>query len=136
MNNNKNNNKYVLLVDDEKDILFLYSECLKSDGYQTISFDNPIEALNYLNKNDNISNCSLVITDYKMPQMSGLDLVKKIREKDSKSKIKTMLVSAYLKNDLLKDNVDMKKIDKIIEKPIDIDKLKNEVTELIKDKVF
>ena len=130
-NNNKNNNKYVLLVDDEKDILFLYSECLKSDGYQTISFDNPIEALNYLNKNDNISNCSLVITDYKMPQMSGLDLVKKIREKDSKSKIKTMLVSAYLKNDLLKDNVDMKKIDKIIEKPIDIDKLKNEVTELI-----
>ena len=136
MNNNKNNNKYVLLVDDEKDILFLYSECLKTDGYQTISFDNPIEALNYLNKNDNISNCSLVITDYKMPQMSGLDLVKKIREKDSKSKIKTMLVSAYLKNDLLKDNVDMKKIDKIIEKPVDIDKLKNEVTELINDKIF
>ena len=136
MNNNKNNNKYVLLVDDEKDILFLYSECLKSDGYQTISFDNPIEALNYLNKNDNISNCSLVITDYKMPQMSGLDLVKKIREKHSKSKIKTMLVSAYLKNDLLKDNVDMKKIDKIIEKPIDIDKLKNEVTELINDKIL
>jgi DNA-binding NtrC family response regulator len=136
LNNNKNNNKYVLLVDDEKDILFLYSECLKSDGYQTISFDNPIEALNYLNKNDNISNCSLVITDYKMPQMSGLDLVKKIREKDSKSKIKTMLISAYLKNDLLKDNVDMKKIDKIIEKPVDIDKLKNEVTELINDKIF
>jgi DNA-binding NtrC family response regulator len=130
-NSNKNNNKYVLLVDDEKDILFLYSECLKSDGYQTISFDNPIEALDYLDKNDNISNCSLVITDYKMPQMSGLDLVKKIIEKDSKPKIKTMLVSAYLKNDLLKDNLDMKKIDKIIEKPIDIDKLKNEVTELI-----
>jgi len=136
LNNNKNNNKYVLLVDDEKDILFLYSECLKSDGYQTISFDNPVEALIYLGKNDNISNCSLVITDYKMPQMSGLDLVKKIREKDSKSKIKTMLVSAYLKNDLLKDNVDMKKIDKIIEKPIDIDKLKNEVTDLINDKIY
>jgi CheY-like chemotaxis protein len=128
LNNNKNNNKYVLLVDDEKDILFLYSECLKSDGYQTISFDNPVEALTYLGKNDNISNCSLVITDYKMPQMSGLDLVKKIREKDSKSKIKTMLVSAYLKNDLLKDNVDMK--------PIDIDKLKNEVTDLINDKIY
>jgi len=136
LNNNKNNNKYVLLVDDEKDILFLYSECLKSEGYQTISFDNPVEALIYLGKNDNISNCSLVITDYKMPQMSGLDLVKKIREKDSKSKIKTMLVSAYLKNDLLKDNVDMKKIDKIIEKPIDIDKLKNEVTDLINDKIY
>ena len=41
------------------------------------SFDNPIEALNYLERNDNISHCSLVITDYKMPQMSGIDLIKR-----------------------------------------------------------
>ncbi|HET7644785.1 MAG TPA: response regulator [Nitrososphaeraceae archaeon] len=68
----KSNNSYILLVDDEKDILLLYGICLTSDGYQTVSFDNPIEALNYL-KNDNISHCSLVITDYKMPQMSGID---------------------------------------------------------------
>ena len=136
MNNNNNNNKYILLVDDEKDILFLYSECLKSDRYQIVSFDNPIEALNYLNKNDNISNCSLVITDYKMPQMSGLDLIKKIREKDSNSNIKTMIVSAYVKDDLLKDNSYIERIDKIIEKPVDVDTLKNEVTNLTNDKIF
>ena len=134
---NNNNNKYILLVDDEKDILFLYSECLKSDGYQIVSFDNPIEALNYLNKNDNISNCSLVITDYKMPQISGLDLIKKIREKDSSnSNIKTMIVSAYVKDDLLKDNSYMKSIDKIIEKPVDVDTLKKEVTNLTNDKIL
>ena len=134
---NNNNNKYILLVDDEKDILFLYSECLKSDGYQIVSFDNPIEALNYLNKNDNISNCSLVITDYKMPQISGLDLIKKIREKDSSnSNIKTMIVSAYVKDDLLKDNSYMKRIDKIIEKPVDVDTLKKEVTNLTNDKIL
>ena len=134
---NNNNNKYILLVDDEKDILFLYREWLKSDGYQIVSFDNPIEALNYLNKNDNISNCSLVITDYKMPQMSGLDLIKKIREKDSSnSNIKTMIVSAYVKDDLLKDNSYMKRIDKIIEKPVDVDTLKKEVANLTNDKIL
>jgi response regulator RpfG family c-di-GMP phosphodiesterase len=127
----KNNNKYILLVDDEKDILFLYNEWLKSDGYQIVSFDNPVEALNYLNKNDNISNCSLVIADYKMPQMSGLDFIKKIKEKDSNSNIKTMIVSAYVKDDLLQDNPYIKRIDKIIEKPVDGDTLKNEVTNLI-----
>ncbi|HET8856622.1 MAG TPA: response regulator [Nitrososphaeraceae archaeon] len=127
----KNNNKYILLVDDEKDILFLYNEWLKSDGYQIVSFDNPVEALNYLNKNDNISNCSLVIADYKMPQMSGLDFIKKIKEKDSNSNIKTMIVSAYVKDDLLQDNPYIKRIDKIIEKPVDVDTLKNEVTNLI-----
>jgi response regulator RpfG family c-di-GMP phosphodiesterase len=134
--NNNNNNKYILLVDDEKDILFLYREWLKSDGYQIVSFDNPIEALNYLNKNDNISDCSLVITDYKMPQMSGLDLIKKIREKDSNLNIKTMIVSAYVKDDLLKDNSYIERIDKIIEKPVDVDTLKNEVTNLTNNKIF
>ena len=71
-----------------------------------------------------------------MPQMSGLDLIKKIREKDSNSNIKTMIVSAYVKDDLLKDNSYMNSIDKIIEKPIDIDMLKNEVTNLTNDKIL
>ena len=128
----KSNNSYILLVDDEKDILLLYGIWLTSDGYRTISFDNPIEALNYLEKNDNFSHCSLVITDYKMPQMSGIDLIKKIREKYLAYKIKTMLISAYLKTDLLKDNSYLEKIDKVIEKPITLDTLKKEVSELIK----
>ena len=86
------------MVDDEKDILFLYREWLKSEGYKIVSFDNPVEALDYLNKDDNISNCSLVITDYKMPPMSGIDLIKKIREQDFNSNIKTMIISAYVKD--------------------------------------
>jgi CheY-like chemotaxis protein len=135
-NNNNNNNKYILLVDDEEDIIFVYSECLKSDDYQIVSFNNPVEALNYLNMNGNISNCLLVITDYKMPQMSGLDLIKKIKEKGSNSNIKTMIVSAYLKDDLLKDDSYIQRIDKIIEKPVDMDTLKKEVRNLTNDKIL
>jgi len=127
----KSNNSYILLVDDEKDILLLYGIWLTSDGYQTVSFDNPIEALNYLEKNDNFSHCSLVITDYKMPQMSGIDLIKKIREKDMNYKIKIMLISAYLKNNFLKDNPYLGKIDKILEKPLTLDTLKKGISELI-----
>ncbi|HET7644216.1 MAG TPA: response regulator [Nitrososphaeraceae archaeon] len=122
----------ILLVDDEKDFLFFYREYLKSNGYQTVSFDNPIEALCYLGKNDNISNCSLIITDYKMPQMSGIDLIKKIKEKYSASKIKTLLISSYLKTDLLKDNPYFEKINKVIEKPVTSEALKKEVLDLIK----
>jgi CheY-like chemotaxis protein len=122
----------ILLVDDEEDILFFYKECLKSNGYHTVSFANPIEALNYLDKQENSSNCSLVIADYKMPQMSGIDLIKKIKEKDFASKIKTMLISAYLKTDLLKDHPYLEKIDKVIEKPVTLETLKKEVSNLIK----
>jgi response regulator RpfG family c-di-GMP phosphodiesterase len=117
------------LVDDEKDILDLFSEYLTSNGSNTISFDNPVNALKYFYQNPN--NCSLLITDYKMNQMSGIDLIKKIKEKDTEYKIKTIVISAFIKDNLPYDKSYITMIDKILEKPVYLDRLKNEVQELI-----
>ena len=135
-------NKVILLVDDEKDILNLFCECFQNYGYQAISFDNPLEALNYIENNNNISNYSLIITDYKMPQMSGIEFIKRIREKfdnynsynsNSNSQLKIMLISAFMKNDLDSHNaLNSLKIDKIIEKPIRLEFFKEEVQKLMK----
>ena len=75
----------------------------------------------------------LVITDYSMPQMTGLDLIKKIREKDTDCIIKTIVISATVKDDIIKQNGKSLnlKIDKFLEKPIPLDKLKNEIKMLI-----
>ncbi|HEX2407407.1 MAG TPA: response regulator [Nitrososphaeraceae archaeon] len=78
-NNTNYDNNRILLVDDENDILNLFCDYLHKFGYETIPFNNPVDALNYIN-NTNISNYSLVIIDYKMPQMSGIDLIKKMRK--------------------------------------------------------
>ena len=86
MKNNNNNNKYILLVDDDNDTVYTFHLYLKSLGYSTNSFVNPIEALNYFKKN--FTKCALVITDYAMPQMSGIDFIKKIREKNTDRKIR------------------------------------------------
>jgi hypothetical protein len=59
-------------------------------------------------------------------------LIKKIREKNFAYKIKTLLISAYLKKDLLKDNPYLEKIDKVIEKPVTSETLRKEVSDLIK----
>ena len=59
--NHNNHNNSILLVDDEKDILHLFCACLQKFGYETIPFNNPVDALNYI-YNSNISNCSLIIT--------------------------------------------------------------------------
>jgi response regulator RpfG family c-di-GMP phosphodiesterase len=117
------------LVDDEKDILDLFSEYLSSNGFNTISFQNPIEALNYFYKN--VNNCYLVITDYKMPQMSGLDFIKKIREKNNDCKIKTIIISAFIKDNIPYDKSYINTVDKILEKPVYLDRLKQEIQELI-----
>jgi response regulator RpfG family c-di-GMP phosphodiesterase len=117
------------LVDDEKDVLDLFSEYLKSNGYNIISFDNPVKALEYFYKNTN--NCSVVITDYRMPQMSGLDFINKIREIDTNGKIKTIIISAYIKDNIPYDKSYIMKIDKILEKPVYLDRLKIEIQQLL-----
>ena len=66
-----------------------------------------------------------------MPQMSGLDLINKIREKDTDCKIRTIVISAFIKDNLPYDKSYIKTIDKILEKPIYLDRLKKEVQELI-----
>ena len=93
-----NTDNYILLVDDEKDVLVLFDEYLTASGFNIISFDNPVKALKYFYENTN--NCSLVITDYRMPQMSGLDFINKIREIDTNGKIKTIIISAYIKDNI------------------------------------
>ena len=116
-------------MDDEKDILDLFTEYLSANGFNTLSFQNPLDALEYFYKNQ--SNCSLVITDYKMPQMSGIDFIKKIREKDTNCKIKTIIISAFIKDNIPYDKSYTMTIDRILEKPVYLDRLKKVIQELI-----
>ncbi|HYJ02328.1 MAG TPA: response regulator [Nitrososphaeraceae archaeon] len=117
------------MVEDERDVLNLFSEYLKSNGYNIIAFDNPVKALEYFY--ENTDNCSVVITDYRMPEMSGLEFLKKIREKDTALKIKTIIVSAYTKTDIPYEISYIMKIDKILEKPVFLDELKTEIQKLL-----
>ena len=63
--------------------------------------------------------------------MSGIDLIKKIKEKDTDYKIKTIIISAFIKDNIPYDKSYITTVDKILEKPIYLDRLKNEVQELI-----
>ena len=79
-----------------------------------------------------------------MPQMSGIDFIEKIREKDTNCKVKIILSSAFIKTDLILNNskINSLSIDKIIEKPIRLETLKDEVQKLVnpiplpKNKIF
>ena len=63
--------------------------------------------------------------------MSGIDLIKKIREKDTTFKLKILLISAFIKSDIIVNDIpNSLRIDKIIEKPIHIENLIEEVQKL------
>lgn len=69
--------KNVLAVDDDKDILYTLEAISDVAGFNIVTTSNGENLL----ENINIDKFSLLIIDYYMPNINGLDLVKKIREK-------------------------------------------------------
>ena len=68
----------ILVVDDEIDQVESLKRGLRSKGHVVHEALSAQEALNRLH--NNLSGIELVITDYSMPAMNGLDLVKTIRQ--------------------------------------------------------
>jgi DNA-binding response OmpR family regulator len=83
--------KRIAIVDDESDLAELFSQALQSAGLKATAFDDPIAALEHVATNP--QEFSMVITDWKMPKMNGIELTKKLFEIDGK--IRVMLMSAY-----------------------------------------
>jgi len=66
----------ILIVDDSADTLEMIRRNLKSEGYQTFTALSAAEAIEILNA----APIDLVITDIKMPKLSGYDLIEHIKE--------------------------------------------------------
>ncbi len=66
----------ILIVDDEKNYTMIIGEILQEEGYASITASSGMEALDILN-NEIID---LVLTDVKMPGMSGIQLLENIKE--------------------------------------------------------
>ncbi|MDW0212982.1 MAG: response regulator, partial [Nitrososphaeraceae archaeon] len=80
-------NRMVSIVDDDRDITFLFEEALKRISRITIfTFADPILALEHFQVNEYAY--VLVISDYKMPGLNGMEFLKKI--KDSNRFVRTI----------------------------------------------
>jgi len=69
--------KTILVVDDEKNYLLVLSALLTEEGYEVITTLDPYKALQMM---DEVSP-ALVMTDMKMPGISGLELLKAVKKK-------------------------------------------------------
>lgn len=66
----------VVSVDDNAINLLLVETLIKDLGMSVVSFASPKEALLYISTN----NADIILTDYMMPEMHGIDLIKSIRK--------------------------------------------------------
>ena len=113
--------KPIAIVDDEAELVNLYSEALQMSGYGDSSFSDPLLAYEHIR--DNPDKYSLIITDYRMPLMDGLFFATKLADINRKFNI-IIMVSDH---DDIKCNYKFN----IIKKPISISKLIKLVNESI-----
>jgi DNA-binding NtrC family response regulator len=105
----------VLIVEDDIDLASLYKNIFQKTGFNAISFTDPLLAFEHFKSNPYFY--SLVLTDLRMPGMSGIDLAKEIR--NIRNDIKIWLVTAFMIEDFLYDH-DFKtaRFDMVLEKPV------------------
>jgi len=103
----KSDYQAIALVDDEENIVNLFTELLKGNGYDVYGFTDPFLLLDYIHHHDH--QFRLVLIDYKMPQLSGCELANKIT--DINSRIEMVLITAAA-NDIIKNNLDVEVIHK------------------------
>jgi len=106
----------VAVIDDEVDLVELFSEALKLQGYAVRGFDNPLMALEHLYKHH--SEYCLVLTDVRMANMNGFQLAKQVYDLDKK--IKIFCMSAF---DLYDDELNDAQMHEFLKKPIHIPQL-------------
>ena len=96
----KNYDVSVLIVDDSKTYRMALRKILSGIHLNVLEAENGEEALKILEGNKSIS---LVITDYEMPKMNGLDLTYQLRTKFKKDELSIIVISSLNKENVVND---------------------------------
>jgi DNA-binding NtrC family response regulator len=106
----------ILVVEDKDSMAEMLKETLESEGYKVISAINGTEGMKYL-KGERID---LVLTDVKLPQKSGIDILKASKEENQL--IPVIVMTAYGSIEIAVEAMKMGAFD-FITKPFDTDHL-------------
>jgi DNA-binding NtrC family response regulator len=92
------NNQRIMVVDDDPDIVRIMEIYLQRWNFQPDTFTDPIYALEHFRQNS--QQYLLVITDLRMPQMSGFDFARAISQ--ARPDVKIILMTAF---EIIKDEL-------------------------------
>ena len=117
---------FIAIIDDEPDLACLFKEALSQiDGAEVFAFTDPLLALEHFQTNH--QNYMVIISDYRMPSMTGIELLSKI--KDVNPAVTRIMMSAFeIQDELFQE---FRCVDKFLQKPVLMTDLINEVRMLV-----
>ncbi|MFA5321757.1 MAG: sigma-54 dependent transcriptional regulator [Smithella sp.] len=117
--------KKILIVDDELNMRLVLSAMLKKEGFEVSSAANGREALEIMRSNKT----AVVITDLKMPDLDGMELLSRISERNPE--IPVIMITAHGTIATAVEALKKGAFD-YITKPFDLDDLRNVISKAIK----
>ena len=119
----RNNDKKVLVVDDDRAILKLMSRIIENSGYNVKSASNAKEALKLIMENQ----FNLVISDISLPGMSGIELYKKVRNRYES--LDFIFMSGYAVDDM--DESIIESVSGFFPKPFQIQSVMDTISKIL-----
>ena len=106
----------IYVIDDEPDIMLIVTEFLSPRQYEVTAFNSAPELLEAVRTRPPLA----VITDFKMPEITGIEVVRAIREFDQK--IRLAILTGFADKDLAIESLNSG-VNDLIEKPVTAKKL-------------
>ena len=113
----------ILVVDDDPAVLSCYGRLLRKTGHDVETAPGGQSALTRL---DSSVPFDVVIIDYRMPGMDGMEFLRLMRGLGHVPEV--ILVSAYL-TDKVRESASRMGVRRILEKPVDIERLRTAIRE-------
>ena len=120
----------LLIVDDDKTTRKLLSLYLKGKGYEVVTAENGLDALEKLGT----ESINLVVSDMNMPYMDGIELTKTLRTDVNMKNIPIIMVTTEADDDEKKKAFDAG-VDDYLVKPTNADAISESIKRIIK-KIF
>lgn len=115
----------ILCVDSEPRVRELYQGALNNERYDIITASNGIEAL----ETTEYHSIDLIITELNLPEMDGAEFLRILKENNKH--IPTIIVSS-VSGEEIKERIENLGVRKYLSKPINLDKVKKNVIEILK----
>ena len=119
--------QHILYVDDDESQVFLIKRMLERWGYRVSAYLEQREALDALLAD--APSFDLVVTDFNMPGLSGLEVARAIR--DARPDLPVILISGYI-TDELRAQAEAVGVRELIAKPHEVEELRDTVHRLLK----
>jgi len=120
-----NRNITIVSIDDETINLTIFNEMIEEMGHSSKNFEDASEALEFISQN----NVDLILVDYMMPEINGIEVIKKIRE--TKRDIPIIMITGASGDEELMIKAIKAGATEFINKPVEITEFTARVKNLI-----